>query len=188
MAATRIKVVIDEAQLALVRNVLGSMRAPRVNTVMRAFLLSAAYAVQTDAARNQIIGGGGKSHAPPHPTRLTSRSGELRRSISANRGKDTSGLPRYIDVGSDLGYARLHEYGGTVTASSRSKGALKGAKSGLKRLGNRLGLGGLIGSHKAAYPPRPFLGPAVAAVSPRFELMLETELAKAVTKAAGGGA
>ena len=40
--------------------------------------------------------------------RLTSRTGTLRRSIGVNR----RGLPFYIDVGSDVEYARIHELGG----------------------------------------------------------------------------
>ena len=41
-----------------------------------------AFRVQEDATRNQIIRGG---KGPPHPTRLTSRTGSLRRSIRVNR-------------------------------------------------------------------------------------------------------
>jgi phage gpG-like protein len=158
---TRVAVVIDKAQMARVRRVLGSMRAPKVAKVTSSFLLQAAELVLTDAAQNQIIRGGRFRAAPgprggkgklrntkPHPSKLTSRSGELRRSLSVNRGRDRSGLPRYVDVGSDLVYARVHE----------------------------LGLG--------SYPKRAFLAPAVAAVSPRFEGLLLGELEKAVTEAA----
>lgn len=152
--ATRIAVVIDKQDMARVKRVLGSLRAPQQAKAVSRFLLKAGFAVLKDAAENQIIRGGrvrvGKSltSTRPHPTRLTSRTGELRRSLSANRGLERAGLPRYIDVGSDLVYARVHE----------------------------LGLG--------RYPVRAFLAPAVAAVSPQFEGMLEAELQKAVTEAA----
>ena len=62
-----------------------------------------AFLVQEDAAANQIIRGG---KGPPHPTRLTSRTGTLRRSIRVNR----SGLERAI--GTDLVYGIVHELGG----------------------------------------------------------------------------
>lgn len=159
--ATRVHVSIDKAQMARVRRVLGSMRAPRVAKVTSAFLMQAAELVLVDAAQNQIIRGGrvrgpagprgGKGKlldTKPHPSKLTSRSGELRRSLGVTRGSDRSGLPRYIDVGSDLVYARVHE----------------------------LGLG--------RFPKRAFLAPAVAAVSPKFEGLLLAELEKAVTQAA----
>ena len=116
--ATRIHVVIDAAQMARVRRVYGSLRRPQLAKPVSTFLVKAAYLVLADAAANQIIRGGrfrGKGgklgNTPPHPSRLTSRTGELRRSLSVNRGLDRGGLPRYVDVGSDLVYAPVHELG-----------------------------------------------------------------------------
>lgn len=87
-------------------------------------LLSCGYAVLKNAAEDQIIRGGrfrgapgprggrGKlEDAPPHPSRVTSRSGELRRSLSIARGVDRSRLPGLLSVGSDLVYSAVHEYG-----------------------------------------------------------------------------
>lgn len=87
-------------------------------------LVACGYAVLRDAASNQIIRGGRFRGAPgprggrgrledaaPHPTRVTSRSGELRRSLSVGRGVDRSGLPRKLSVGSDLVYSAVHELG-----------------------------------------------------------------------------
>lgn len=151
---TRVRVVVDQAQMARVRRVYGSLRAPQLAKPVSVFLTKAAYLVLTDAAQNQILRGGrmrtGKrlTNTPPHPSKLTSRTGELRRSLSANRGADRSGLPRYIDVGSDLVYARVHELG------------------------------------EGRFPKRAFLEPAVEAVSPQFEGLLLHELEKAVTEAA----
>ena len=103
---------------------LQKLQAPKLHRPMREFLLKAAHAVLVNAAETQILRGGrvrgpagprgGKGKlrdTKPHPSKLTSRSGELRRSLSVNRGSDRSGLPRYIDVGSDLVYARVHELG-----------------------------------------------------------------------------
>jgi len=66
--------------------------------------------VQRNAAMKQIMGGGQKAkgvHLKPHPTRLTSRTGTLRRSISTNRQP----LPLAVEVGTDLIYGRVHELG-----------------------------------------------------------------------------
>ncbi len=76
---------------------------PRIAaTVLR----TAALRTQDVAAREEIISGGNQ---PPHPTRLTSRSGTGRRSISVN----LAGLPNFSEAGSDLGYMAAHEKGGT---------------------------------------------------------------------------
>lgn len=65
-----------------------------------------AFRVQQDAALNQIIRGGS---GPPHPTRLTSRTGTLRRSIRVNRRG-----PYERSVGTDLLYGLVHELGGRI--------------------------------------------------------------------------
>ena len=153
--ATRVRVVVDARQMARVRAALGSISATKLAKPVSRFLLKVAYAVATDAAQNQILRGGrfragkGLRDTPPHPSKLTSRTGELRRSLAVNRGVDRAGLPRYIDVGSDLVYARVHEVEGA--GKMRRK--------------------------------RPFLAPAVEAVSPKFEGMLLAEIEKAVTEA-----
>ncbi len=69
-------------------------------------LRRAAFLIQTDAARNQIQrGGSGPPNPPPGP--LISRTGTLRRSIRV----DDSGLPAFVDVGTDLDYGAAHELG-----------------------------------------------------------------------------
>jgi phage gpG-like protein len=100
------------------------------------FLAQAALRVVRNAADQQIIRGGrfrglagsrggrGKlQDRPPHPTRLTSRSGELRRSLSSSRGIDRSGFPYYVDVGTELPYGGVHEYGLTVRGRTYPKRA-----------------------------------------------------------------
>lgn len=79
--------------------------SPRENRrVLREALLRVAFETQTNAARKQILPGG---KGPPHPTRLTSRTGSLRRSIAVSR----RGLPREIEVGTHLIYGAVHELG-----------------------------------------------------------------------------
>ena len=80
-----------------------------------------------------ILRGG---QGPPHPSKLTSRTGTLRRSLGPAFGLDKSGLPRFIEGGSSLVYAPVHE----------------------------LGLG--------RFPRRPFLAPAVDAVTPQLEQIM----------------
>lgn len=81
--------------------------SPRQNPEpFRRALLRAALAIQAKATTLYILSGGS---GPPDPTRLTSRTGTLRRSI----GVDRSGLGGLVvGVGSDLVYARVHELGG----------------------------------------------------------------------------
>lgn len=67
-------------------------------------------AVAANAASEQIIRGGrgkGKYAAPPNPLKLTSRSGDLRRSIISEL--EPSVLS--VRIGSDLDYSRIHELG-----------------------------------------------------------------------------
>lgn len=122
--AVRVSVVTDQRALKRLDSALSKLRAPGIHAPVRRFLLGAAYMVLANAADSQIIRGGefrgpkgprgGKGKliaSKPHPSRLTSRTGELRRSLSVDRGTDRSGLPRYIDVGSDLAYAPVHELG-----------------------------------------------------------------------------
>ena len=75
-------------------------------------LVACALTVQADAATNRIQRSaptGAPANPPPGP--LISRTGTLRRSIRVDR----SGIPRYVDVGSDLVYAAVHELGGRHT-------------------------------------------------------------------------
>jgi len=84
---------------------------PGVNKrILRNSLIESALLIQRDAAKIQILaGGGGKKGGmtPPHPTHLTSRTGTLRRSIKVDRGP----LPFAIEVGTDLEYGAAHEFG-----------------------------------------------------------------------------
>ena len=124
--AVRVSVRVNPRETERLLRAVGTLGAPALYRPVTRFLEAAALIVLDNAAREQIIGGGrvksgvgprgGKRlvSTPPHPTRLTSRSGELRRSLgqeNSGRGIDRSGLPRWIDVGSDLQYAPVHELG-----------------------------------------------------------------------------
>lgn len=124
------------------------------------------------AATEKIIRGGrvgtgkGIRSAPPDPHRLTSRSGRLRASLAGRgyrQGIDASGLPHFIEVGSDVIYAAVHEFGGTVSQnvgdSTRSSAFGRPTKPYRVR-----------GFHRTLrYPARPFLGPALRDASLQFE-------------------
>lgn len=91
---------------------LGAMEAPELTHTLARALAKSAAVIQTEITTKQIIR---SSRGPVHPKRITSRSGELRRSISGGRGVDLSRARKRrgasIDVGSDLVYAAVHEFG-----------------------------------------------------------------------------
>ncbi len=91
---------------------LAAMRSPELERILERALLKSAAAVQTNVTTRQIIR---SSLGPVDPRRVTSRSGELRRSLSSDRGIDVAHTRRkrraFIDVGSDLIYAAVHELG-----------------------------------------------------------------------------
>ena len=117
-----IQVKISFPQNTPLERAFKKLRFPGINAPLRRFLLRAGYAVQKEIAENQFLRGGRRRvkgprggrrmiSTPTHPSRLTSRSGDLRRSYTTNRGLDQSGLPFSLSVGSDLSYASPHEYG-----------------------------------------------------------------------------
>ncbi len=96
------------------------------------FLIEAALRVQRNATQKQIIRGGSFRKAKtktvlvakaPHPTKVTSRTGELRRSIGSSRGIDRSKFPREVSIGSEIVYAGTHEYGLRVRSKKFPKRA-----------------------------------------------------------------
>jgi phage gpG-like protein len=141
------------------KKVLNSFSEPKRRQVLDQSLRKMAFRVQEIATKDIILRGGGPS-APTHPTRLRSRSGELRRSISGPRGKDTSELPRAIEVGTDLVYGPVHEFGATIKAS------------GKPYLVFQLPAGNWVSVKKVTIPPRPFIGPAFDRASQEFEAIL----------------
>ena len=104
---------------------------PGINKkILRDSLIETALLMQRDAAKNQILaGGGGKKGGMtrPHPRHLTSRTGTLRRSIKVDRGP----LPFAIEVGTDLVYGAYHE--------SRAKRRRPFMKPALDRIAPKFG-------------------------------------------------
>ena len=73
--------------------------------IIRRSVSQACYAVQRRATQVEIIRGGKQ---PPHPSRVTSRTGTLRRSIAVDLSDLRSGIGH---VGTALGYGAIHELG-----------------------------------------------------------------------------
>ena len=124
---------------------------PAVNkTIAARALTESMLTVLRYAATKAIYPGGGR-RAPVKSNILTSRTGTLRRSLSSSFALDRSGLPRYLEGGTNLIYGAVHEYG----RSGRS--GLRGAAGPLRPGTNR------------GTRARPFLRPALAATQREFE-------------------
>ena len=143
---------------------------PGVNKkIVRNSLLESAEDLQRDAAKNQILaGGGGKKSGltKPHKSYLTSRHGTLRRSIRVNRGP----LPFAIEVGTDLGYGAMHETGGTFSVRAHTRPRkVKGVRIGGRMALSRGHTGPIrVKAHSMKVPKRPFLKRALDRIAPRF--------------------
>jgi hypothetical protein len=124
---------IDELQARL-----DKINPKRNSAPIRRAMINCAELTQKIAAKEMIIQGsrfrgpkgkrGGKGKlrsAGVHPTKLTSRTGTLRRSIRVNQ----SPLPFAIEVGSDLVYARVHELSDKYPRPFLAPGLDKAAKS-----------------------------------------------------------
>ena len=153
-----------------VLEVLRSMGQPGLNHALTKALIACAILVSNEITERQIIRGGrvnvggprGGKHlvnTKPHATKLTSRSGAggLRESLGTSYGIDKSHVPRFIDVGTDIVYGAIHEYGGTIRVTPRMRNALHYEGIHLRK-----------STHTITIPPRPFLKPGFEAVEPRF--------------------
>ena len=107
--------------------------AKRTQMINRS-LLRSGEVVTRESQKAMIRGGSG----PPHPTRLTSRTGTGRRSITPDRRVSKTAGGFRLDVGTELIYMGVHETGGTFQATST-----KGTPFTL------------------SFPPRPFLEPGL---------------------------
>ena len=117
-------------------------------------LLACGRLVQGTARRDFLRG--------PRPDRLARVSGTLARSVVVDR----SGLPNYVDIGSPLPYAAVHEFGATIRAR-----------------GNRMvwgtGVNGqppLRSAREVTIPARPFIGPALEQSAPEFAPIILEEI------------
>lgn len=108
-----VKVVLTGDKKFLAK--LEAVASPRVRIKAlneAAFLLAKIAAEEKILRGGRFFGAGGKlTDSPPHPTKLTSRSGRLRGSLHPRQAIDRSGLPKYIEVGTDVKYAAQHELG-----------------------------------------------------------------------------
>ncbi len=129
--------------------------SPRENVkIVSDLLRTLAFNTQSIAAQKKIIRGGS---GPAVKGKLTSRTGTGRRSI----GVDLSGAPRFAEVGSSLGYMALHETGGRVNIPRKFvKGHFRTQAFG-KTFDRFRVKGFFVNPHKANFPPRPWLAPAV---------------------------
>jgi phage gpG-like protein len=107
-----------------------------------------------DARLNRIIRGGSGA---PKPTKLTSRKGGLRGSLTGNFAIDLNRQLRWVEGGTHLIYGKVHETGGTFS--------IPGHIRTHKKTGNRIG----VSPHTAKYPARPFLAPALRATQGKFD-------------------
>ena len=161
------------------RRALERIRPSSQRTILSQALTESAMLVARIAATDKIIRGGrfrgapgprggrgALTSAPAHPSRLTSRSGRLRGSLAGRgyrAGIDDSRLPREIVVGTDVDYGAVHETGGSFTMvvprHVRTSAFGRETRPFVVREHTR----------SVTYPPRPFIGPALADASRQFE-------------------
>lgn len=152
-----IAVTVSVTGIEAVRKVLALVSPAQSPAIMRDALTRSALRVQAVAAKESMIRGGKQ---PPHPTRLTSRTGTGRRSIAVDRSE----LPFRVSIGSALKYMALHETGGEVLVS----GAIVRAHTRKSAFGKRRKPFQVPqhyrSAHSANFPARPWLAPAVTKV------------------------
>ena len=125
------------------------------------------------AASRKILPGG---RGTPKKKILTSRSGTLRRSLGLSASIDRRGLPNFIEGGSRLKYARVHEIGGGVIVKAHNrKGYTR--KNGAKVKSHR------VKTHLATFSKRAFLAPALRDAQQRFPAIFEKHLARVLRAA-----
>ncbi len=148
--------------------VLSKMRAPGLNRVLAKGLIASAELVSNEITERQILRGGRRKvkgprggtkmvSAPANARQVTSRSGTLRLSLGTSYGINKSGIPKFIEVGSDLEYAAAHEYGATIRVTDAMRAALHYVGIHLRKSTTILNI-----------PPRPFMRPGFEKVEPRF--------------------
>ena len=149
----------------IVSNLKGVNPARNTRIVTRAFNRFGLL-VQRIAASEKIRRGG---QGPPLKTKLTSRTGTLRRSIRVDKG----GIPRFVEIGSDLLYAPVHELGLTVDVRAHSRRSKKTKKTFA------------VKAHRASFPRRPFLAPAFADAKRSLEDIFEESWQHEIERALG---
>ena len=131
-----ISVQIDDSAIQQLQQRLAGL-APRVVTRVYEALQPLIYQALSTAVPKYFAGSAGKGQSSDL---LTSRSGNLLNSVLTSIQVSPDGQSLAVSIGSDLPYARIHEYGGFAGR----KGPFK------KRTG-----------HRPYVKPRPYLRPAI---------------------------
>lgn len=169
--AVDIHVEIQTGDITKLVDKLNAMDPNRGSGWLKTAMTKALFKVEANAKLKQIRQSGFASatSATPGerlgvlPNKLTSRSGTLRRSINT----DHTRLPGRGSVGTPLRYGAAHELGYTDTVQVRAhkRKNKKSRKSHKVRAHTR----------KMDLPARPFLKPALEAVSPGFPDLFRAE-------------
>ena len=168
-----------------IKNALKNMSPKFRPQIQREGLLKAAFLIQDESAQRQIAGGGrGKGkYLKALDHRLTSRTGTLRRSIRVNR----TGLPRSVQIGTDLVYGAVHEVGGRISVpSSTVKAHTRSSAFGRKTRPFTVP-SHTRRAHSAEYNDRPFLQPALDKIAPQIPAIFVAEWQKAIRASVSGG-
>lgn len=101
----------------------------------------------------------------PRPQFLGVISGRLRSSISFLPARK-AGDGYEVEIGTNVEYARIHEYGGIIVKYPRSSRLMatrfvRGSKKGAFKEFRVIGQGFSFGKHTINMPARPFLRPAI---------------------------
>ena len=99
-------------------------------------------------ARSQYLSG-------PRPAHLGRVTGNLARSVVVDR----AGLPNYVEVGSALPYAAVHEFGATIRARGAGRMTWGQGTNGQPPLRS---------ARQVTIPARPFIGPALEDNADKF--------------------
>jgi len=124
-------------------------------------LISIANEIASNAQSTQILRGGGKGPATDPPTKVTSRTGTLRRSIAVDRGELGSLI---VSIGTDLVYGAVHEEGGRIKIPQTRVREHKRKSAFGKKFPAFTVPAHTRKAHTAKYPKRPFLRPARDAI------------------------
>lgn len=136
-----VRIVVSEDGIRRVRQVLKRTRARATDKWVKRALKKSAFLAIRETTLRQIIRGGKQA---PDPKRLTSRTGNLRRSIGASFSEG----PGFSQWGTQLGYGATHEIGGRVTIPSHTRRSRKGKSFKVR-------------AYTANYPARPYIQPGL---------------------------
>ena len=135
---------------------LGAFQPPRIGNIFGRTLNRVGLDVQTIATTKHMRG--------PRPAKLGQITGDLRRSIRVDRGHS----PRFVEVGSDLVYAPVHEFGAKINAKGGGFLTFKLRDGTFRKV------------RSVTIPARPYLQPALDEASKRGADILFQEISREV--------